>query len=92
MLGGEERGEEDEGKGDPYTRWRIRSSKSLSKQVESTLKELKLKDKRGRGEKGETTFAGSRCCSDLCCEKTEDENVERVFIFTEELNRELNDR
>jgi hypothetical protein len=48
-----------------------------------------LEDKR---EKRENTFAGSRYCSDLCCLKTEEENIERVFMFVEELNGELNDR
>jgi hypothetical protein len=64
----------------------MRFSNSLSEQLKSLVGELRL-DKGGRGE---NTFAGSRCCSDLCCKKTEGENVERVFIFTRKLNGELN--
>jgi hypothetical protein len=89
---GKDEGEGDKVEEDPYTRWRMRSSKSLSEQFESLVRELRL-DKGGRRR---NTFAESRCCSDSCCEKTEGENIGRVFIFTgklnRKLNRELNDR
>jgi hypothetical protein len=91
LLGGkEERGDEGGESVDLYTKWRIKSSKSLSEQRESTMRKwIKLEDKRRRRE---NTFAESRCYSDPCYIKTEEENIERVFIFTGELNRELNDR
>jgi hypothetical protein len=64
-----------------------KSSRSLSEQVESTVGELRLKDKK---EREENTFVELRYCSDSCSEKTEDENIERVFISVRELNRRLN--
>jgi hypothetical protein len=51
------------------------------------VKELRLKDKE---ERAENTFAESRCCSDSCSEKTEGENIEKVFISTREVNKRLN--
>jgi hypothetical protein len=87
LLGRKKGGEEDEEGGDPYAKWRRRFSRSLLEQMESTVRELRLKDKEGRRE---NTFAKLRCCSDLCSEKTEGENIERVFISTEGLNERLN--
>jgi hypothetical protein len=43
-----------------------------------------------KGRREQNTVAGSRCCSDLCCKKTEEKSIRRLFKFDGELNRELN--
>jgi hypothetical protein len=45
-----------------------------------------------KGRREENMFTELRCYSNPCCMKTEEENIERVFISIKELNRELNDR
>jgi hypothetical protein len=72
--GGEELGEEVL---DPYTKWRIRSSKSVSLCGESTMEELDmLKDNRKREE---NTLVGLRCCSNLYHKKTEEKDIIELF-------------
>jgi hypothetical protein len=63
----------------------MRFSKSVLLFVESTLSRLeKLEDNEKRGE---NTFAESRCCSDLWCEKTEEKSISRLFMFDREYYR-----
>jgi hypothetical protein len=79
---------------DPYTRWRIRSSKSVSLVGESTVRKL---DNLGDNERrGENTLEELRCCSNPYCKKTKEKNIIMLFKLVDrklnrELSRELND-
>jgi hypothetical protein len=80
---------------DPYVKWRIRSSKSVSLCGESTVGKLDmLRDNRRREE---NTLGGLSYCSNLYCKKTEEKNVIELFKLVNldgglngELNRKLN--
>jgi hypothetical protein len=73
---------------DPYTRWKIRSSKSISLVKESTVRKLdNLGDNKRRRE---NTLGELRCCSNPCCKKTKENNVIRLLkLVNGELNRKL---
>jgi hypothetical protein len=92
FLLGKEREEKEEKKEDPCTKWRMKSSKSMSILFKSIMRKLdKLKDNE---ERGGNTFAGLRCCSNPYCDKTGEKSIKRLFMFVKisgELSGELID-
>jgi hypothetical protein len=70
-------------------KWRIRSLKSVSLVRESTVGEL---DNLGDNEGGRgNTLGGLRCCSNLYCKKTEEEDIIMLFkLLDGGLSGELN--
>jgi hypothetical protein len=85
---GEEEGEKEVEEEEPYAKWRIRSSKSMSgSAVESTGERwVKIGERRGN------TIPELRCCSDLCLKKTKEKDIRVSFkLSVRELSGELFD-